>query len=69
MASMSDASVNPVGRPRDLELESRILSATQDLLIEIGYGGTTIAAVAERAHCGKSAIYLGVAAREVGVPT
>lgn len=54
---MSDASVNPVGRPRDLELESRILSATQDLLIEIGYGGTTIAAVAERAHCGKSAIY------------
>jgi len=54
---MSDASANPVGRPRDLELESRILSATQDLLIEIGYGGTTIAAVAERAHCGKSAIY------------
>ncbi|MFF9564621.1 TetR/AcrR family transcriptional regulator [Leifsonia sp. NPDC014704] len=54
---MSDTSANPVGRPRDLELESRILSATQDLLIEIGYGGTTIAAVAERAHCGKSAIY------------
>lgn len=45
------------GRPRVEELEGRILEATQDLLIETGYGGTTIAAVADRAHCGKSAIY------------
>jgi AcrR family transcriptional regulator len=54
---MSEASANPVGRPRDLELESRVLTATQDLLIEEGYGSTTIAAVAQRARCGKSAIY------------
>ncbi|QPE03422.1 TetR/AcrR family transcriptional regulator [Microbacterium schleiferi] len=46
-----------VGRPRDPEVERGILEATQDLLIENGYPGTTIAAVAARARCGKSAIY------------
>ncbi|MCS5730796.1 TetR/AcrR family transcriptional regulator [Herbiconiux moechotypicola] len=45
------------GRPRDPEVERGILTATQDLLVETGYQGTTIAAVAARAHCGKSAIY------------
>jgi AcrR family transcriptional regulator len=45
------------GRPRDPEVERSILTATQDLLIEQGYAGATIAAVASRAHCGKSAIY------------
>jgi AcrR family transcriptional regulator len=45
------------GRPRDPEVERGILTATQDLLIEHGYPGTTIAAVASRARCGKSAIY------------
>jgi AcrR family transcriptional regulator len=45
------------GRPRDPEVERNILVATQDLLIEHGYPGTTIAAVASRARCGKSAIY------------
>jgi len=46
-----------LGRPRDPEVERGILVATQDLLIEHGYTGTTIAAVAARARCGKSAIY------------
>lgn len=50
-------SSSPAGRPRDPEVERSILTATQDLLIEHGYPGTTIAAVAARAHCGKSAIY------------
>ncbi|MEW1834182.1 TetR/AcrR family transcriptional regulator [Microbacterium sp. NPDC079995] len=45
------------GRPRDPDVDRSILTATQDLLIEEGYAGTTIAAVAARAHCGKSAIY------------
>jgi AcrR family transcriptional regulator len=45
------------GRPRDPEVERSILTATQDLLVEHGYGAMTIAAVAARAHCGKSAIY------------
>ncbi|WP_226655783.1 TetR/AcrR family transcriptional regulator [Leifsonia sp. LS1] len=54
---MSSLAGRSSGRPRVEGLERRILEATQDLLIEVGYGGTTIAAVAERAHCGKSAIY------------
>jgi AcrR family transcriptional regulator len=54
---MATVSARLSGRPRVEELEGRILEATQDLLIEAGYGGTTIAAVADRAHCGKSAIY------------
>lgn len=45
------------GRPRDPEVERGILLATQDLLVESGYAGTTIAGVAQRAQCGKSAIY------------
>ncbi|MFS0735053.1 TetR/AcrR family transcriptional regulator [Microbacterium sp. 1P10UB] len=45
------------GRPRDPEVERSILIATQDLLLERGYAGTTIAGVAQRARCGKSAIY------------
>jgi AcrR family transcriptional regulator len=45
------------GRPRDPEVERAILTATQELLVESGYAGTTIAGVAKRAQCGKSAIY------------
>lgn len=45
------------GRPRDPNVERSILTATQDLLIEEGYPGATIATVASRARCGKSAIY------------
>jgi len=54
---VTSASPVAAGRPRDGDLEQRILVATQDVLIEEGYAGTTIAAVARRAHCGKSAIY------------
>lgn len=53
----TDAAPKTTGRPRDPEVERGILGATQDLLIELGYAGTTIAAVASRAQCGKSAIY------------
>jgi AcrR family transcriptional regulator len=45
------------GRPRDPDTERSILTATQDLLVESGYPGTTIAAVASRARCSKAAIY------------
>ncbi|MBF4462710.1 MULTISPECIES: TetR/AcrR family transcriptional regulator [unclassified Rathayibacter] len=47
----------PAGRPRDPGVEHSILTATQELLVDRGYAGTTIAAVASRARCGKSAIY------------
>ncbi|KNY04016.1 TetR/AcrR family transcriptional regulator [Microbacterium sp. GCS4] len=45
------------GRPRDPGVEAAILAAVHELLIENGYAGTTIAAVAQRARCGRSAIY------------
>lgn len=53
----ADTESRTAGRPRDPGVESAILSAVQSLLIENGYAGTTIAAVAQRAHCGRSAIY------------
>ena len=53
----TDAMARPAGRPRDPGVEVSILEAVQDLLVESGYAGMTIGAVAERAHCGRSAIY------------
>lgn len=53
----SDDETRAAGRPRDPEVERGILVATQDLLVESGYAGTTISGVAARAQCGKSAIY------------
>lgn len=55
MDRLTDAA--PVGRPRNPNVDRAILDAAQDLLLERGYAGTTVAAVAERARCGKSAIY------------
>lgn len=46
-----------IGRPRDPDVERAILRATQDLLIDSGYAGTTIAEVARVAGSGKAAIY------------
>lgn len=58
MGSMGpDDASRAAGRPRDPGVEASILAAVQDLLIENGYAGTTIAAVAQLARCGRSAIY------------
>ncbi|ORJ61857.1 TetR/AcrR family transcriptional regulator [Mycobacterium simiae] len=45
------------GRPRDPRIDSAILTATAELLVEIGYSNLTLAAVAERAGTTKSALY------------
>ena len=45
------------GRPRDPRIDSAILSATAELLVEIGYSNLSLAAVAERAGTTKSALY------------
>ncbi len=45
------------GRPRDPRIASAILSATAELLVEIGYSNLSLAAVAERAGTTKSALY------------
>lgn len=45
------------GRPRDSQVDSRILTATQDLLVAEGYAGATVEAVARAAGTGKAAVY------------
>ncbi|GJO17486.1 TetR family transcriptional regulator [Mycobacterium marinum] len=45
------------GRPRDPRIDFAILSATMELLVQIGYSNLSLAAVAERAGTTKSALY------------
>ncbi|WP_435770093.1 TetR/AcrR family transcriptional regulator [Nocardioides sp. SYSU DS0651] len=47
----------PVGRPRDPRIEASALAAVRELLVEQGYAGVTVAAVAERAGTTKAALY------------
>lgn len=46
------------GRPRDPGVEDAALGAARALLVEKGFSGCTIAAVAQRANVGKGTIYL-----------
>src|ERR1700710_593431 len=45
------------GRTRDPRIDAAILTATADLLVQIGYSNLTLAAVAERAGTTKTALY------------
>src|SRR6202020_1073962 len=45
------------GRPRDPRIDAAILTATADLLVQIGYSNLTLAAIAERAGTTKAALY------------
>src|ERR1700733_14080432 len=57
-ADRSDLDKAPgAGRPRDPRIDSAILSATAELLVQIGYTNLSLAAVAERAGTTKSALY------------
>lgn len=47
----------PAGRPRDPAVNDAILTATRELLIEVGYAGVSIEAVAARAEVGKPTVY------------
>ncbi|HEY4005555.1 MAG TPA: TetR/AcrR family transcriptional regulator [Pseudonocardia sp.] len=49
---------HPGGRPRDAELDERILAATRELLAVHGYQGLSIAAVAEAAGTTRPSVYL-----------
>lgn len=46
------------GRPRDLELDERILAATRELLATAGYARTSVAAVAKAAGTTRPSVYL-----------
>jgi len=45
------------GRPRDLNIDTRVLEATRDLLEERGFEGTNVQSIAERSGEHASAIY------------
>lgn len=45
------------GRPRSLETQQSILSASYDLLLEHGFGAVTVEKIAERAGVSKATIY------------
>ncbi|MGU3293218.1 TetR/AcrR family transcriptional regulator [Williamsia sp. M5A3_1d] len=49
--------VSPRGRRRDPRLDTAILDAALEVVAEVGYAATTVAAVVERAGAGKAAVY------------
>ncbi|PXW31742.1 UNVERIFIED_CONTAM: TetR family transcriptional regulator [Williamsia faeni] len=54
----------PPGRPRDPQKDVDVLQATRELLVEVGYQSTTIAAIARRSGVGAPTIYRRWARRE-----
>lgn len=52
------------GRPRDPEKDVAVLDAARELLVEQGYQGTTVVAVARRAGVGAPTIYRRWASKE-----
>lgn len=53
----NDDAQRSAGRPRDPRIEQAALSATRELLVEVGYPRLTVAAVAGRAGTTKPALY------------
>ncbi len=53
-----------MGRPRDPELDERILAATRQILAERGYQGLSIDAVARTAGTTRPSVYLRFAGKE-----
>ncbi|MGW0200714.1 TetR/AcrR family transcriptional regulator [Nonomuraea sp. NPDC003201] len=49
--------MRPRGRPRDTEVDERVLQAATELLLRRGYGGLTTDEVAERAGIAKTTLY------------
>jgi AcrR family transcriptional regulator len=58
------SSRNAGGRPRDAELDARILAATRRILAERGYQGLSIDAVARAAGTTRPSVYLRFADKE-----
>jgi AcrR family transcriptional regulator len=48
---------NPAGRPRDAELDDRILRAAREILAADGYAAVSVSAVARRAELPRSTVY------------
>jgi AcrR family transcriptional regulator len=55
--NVSRQTATAAGRPRDRRIDEDVVRATVELLVEVGYGRLSIAAVAARAGTTKPAIY------------
>ena len=53
----NEGAVNAAGRPRDPGLDEAIRTAAREVVIEFGYEGTTLAAIAQRAGVSIPTIY------------
>jgi AcrR family transcriptional regulator len=51
------SSPTQLGRPRNPAKDVAVLAATRELLVEVGYQGTTVVAIARRAGVGAPTIY------------
>jgi len=63
-AAATAAVARRLGRPRDAELDGRILDATLELLAERGFEHTTMDDVAHRAAVAKATVYRRYASKE-----
>jgi AcrR family transcriptional regulator len=54
---LGGVTTRPRGRPRNPALDAAILTATRELLLDVGYAGVSMEAVAARAQVGKPTVY------------
>lgn len=64
VCNVMTAPTSAPGRPRDPEKDVVVLEATRELLVEEGYQGTTVVAIAKRAGVGAPTIYRRWASKE-----
>lgn len=54
---MTTTSTNPAGRPRDRSIDTAVLQATRELLVEVGYPRVSFERIAQRAGTTRQALY------------
>ncbi|MFL6109537.1 MAG: TetR/AcrR family transcriptional regulator [Marmoricola sp.] len=57
MVTQTEASEQTPGRPRDARIDEAVLAATRELLLDSGYAGLSLTAIAERAGTTRPALY------------
>lgn len=57
MVAQTSSPEQSTGRPRDARIDEAVLHATRELLLEVGWAGISLTAVAERAGTTRPALY------------
>lgn len=57
MVTQAAAAEQAPGRPRDLRIDEAVLGATRELLLEVGWTGLSLTAIADRAGTTRPALY------------